>query len=55
MRMLERSFRVSNRYGGGFVQSINGHSGTSAQRDWFYYVNGVQAKQGAATHDGAPR
>jgi Domain of unknown function (DUF4430) len=49
MRMLERSFRVSNRYGGGFVESINGHSGTSAQRDWFYYVNGAQAKQGAAT------
>jgi hypothetical protein len=49
MRMLERSFRVSNRYGGGFVQSIDGRSGTSAQRDWFYYVNGVEAKQGAAT------
>jgi hypothetical protein len=31
------------------VESINGHSGTSAQSDWFYYVNGVQASQGAAT------
>lgn len=49
MRMLERSFRVGTRYGGGFVQSINGLSGTSSQTDWFYYVNGVQAKQGAAT------
>jgi hypothetical protein len=47
MRMLERSFRVSTRYGGGFVQSINGLSGGS-ERDWFYYVNGVQASVGAA-------
>ena len=49
MRMLERSFHLTTRYGGGFVEAINGHSGTSNQRDWFYYVNGVQAKQGAAT------
>jgi hypothetical protein len=49
MRMLERSLRVQTRYGGGFVESINGHSGTSSQTDWFYYVNGVQAPQGAAT------
>jgi hypothetical protein len=49
MRMLERSFRVQNRYGGGFVESINGHSGSGSRLDWFYYVNGVQAHQGAAT------
>jgi hypothetical protein len=49
MRMLERHFQVQTRYGGGFVESIDGHSGSSAQRDWFYYVNGVQAAQGAAT------
>jgi hypothetical protein len=48
MRMLERSFRVGTRYGGGFVESINGLAGDSAQRDWFYYVNGVQAPVGAA-------
>ncbi len=48
MRMLERHFRVSTRYGGGFVESIDGHSGNGSQRDWFYYVNGVQASQGAA-------
>src|SRR5947199_9924349 len=48
MRMLERSFRVRTRYGGGFVQSINGLSGDSARRDWFYYVNGIQAPAGAA-------
>jgi nucleotide-binding universal stress UspA family protein len=48
MRMLERSFRVQTRFGGGFVQSINGHSGDSARHDWFYYVNGIEASQGAA-------
>jgi len=49
MRALQRSFRVSTRYGGGYVQSIGGHAGTSDQHDWFYYVNGIQAPQGAAT------
>jgi hypothetical protein len=48
MRMLERSFRVQTRYGGGFVQSINGLSGDSSRHDWFYYVNGIEASQGAA-------
>jgi Domain of unknown function (DUF4430) len=48
MRMLERSFRVTTRYGGGFVQSIDGLSGSSARRDWFYYVNGLEASLGAA-------
>jgi hypothetical protein len=48
MRMLERSFSVGTRYGGGFVESIDGHSGSSNRLDWFYYVNGVQASVGAA-------
>jgi hypothetical protein len=49
MRMLERSFAVSTRYGGGFVQSIDGLAPSGSQTDWFYYVNGVQAAKGAAT------
>ena len=49
MRMLERHFNVGTKYGGGFVESINGNAGTSDRRDWFYYVNGIQAPQGAAT------
>lgn len=49
MRMLERHLRVSTRYGGGFVESIDGRSGASSRLDWFYYVNGVQAPMGAAT------
>jgi hypothetical protein len=47
--MLERSFRIRTRYGGGFVQSIDGHAGDGARTDWFYYVNGVLAPRGAAT------
>src|SRR3982074_1995343 len=42
MRVLERSLHVQTRFGGGFVQSINGLSGDSSRRDWFYYVNGIQ-------------
>jgi hypothetical protein len=49
MRMLERHLRVSTRYGGGFVESIDGRSGSSSRLDWFYYINGVQAPIGAAT------
>jgi Domain of unknown function (DUF4430) len=48
IRMLERHFQVGTRYGGGFVESINGDSGTSSERDWFYYVNGIEAPEGAA-------
>jgi hypothetical protein len=48
MRMLERSFRVQTRYGGGFVQAIDGLSGGAGRHDWFYYVNGIEAPQGAA-------
>jgi hypothetical protein len=49
MRMLERSLSVQTRYGGGFVESIDGRSGNSSRHDWFYYVNGIEAAQGAAT------
>ncbi len=48
MRLLERAFRVTTRYGGGFIESINGLRGTAARRDWFYYVNGIEASLGAA-------
>src|SRR5436305_4687436 len=49
MRVLERHFDVGLRYGGGFVESIDGVSGSSARRDWFYYVNGLEAPKGAAS------
>jgi len=54
MRMLTRNYTVGTRYGGGFVQSIDGHAGgeEAGQRvDWFFYVNGVEATKGAAATD----
>lgn len=51
MRLLQRSFDVKTRYGGRFVQSIEGLSGGNDDGrpvDWFYYVNGVEADTGAA-------
>ena len=52
MRLLQRNAKVSTRYGGGFVQSIDGAaSGRRAGRpyDWFFYVNGVESEKGAAS------
>jgi len=52
MSLLTRNASVSTRYGGGFVQSIDGLAGDrSGARpvDWFYYVNGVEASRGAAS------
>ena len=49
MQALERKLKVSTRYGGRFVQSIDGVSGSaSGQRDWFFFVNGIEADTGAA-------
>jgi hypothetical protein len=51
MRLLERNASVQTRYGGGFVQSIDGFAGGRAAGrpvDWFYYVNGIEAPKGAA-------
>jgi hypothetical protein len=57
MSLLMRNHRVKTRYGGGFVQSVDGHSGGTQGGDpvdWFYYVNGVQAPKGAADTDVHP-
>ena len=50
MRLLDREAEITTRYGGGFVQSINGVEGTSAggrSLDWFFYVNGIESSVGA--------
>src|SRR5580692_3764604 len=47
MALTQRHFKVSTKYGGGFIESIDGHSGGSGHLDWFYYVNGIQAPIGA--------
>jgi hypothetical protein len=51
MRQLQREFTVETRYGGGFVQEIDGVAGgrrSGRPVDWFYYVNGIEAEEGAA-------
>ena len=51
MRLLQRTFEVETRYGGGFVQSIDGVGGGrrgGRPVDWFFYVNGIEADSGAA-------
>jgi hypothetical protein len=51
LRFLDREAEIATRYGGGFVQSINGVAGgISAGRtsDWFFFVNGVESDVGAA-------
>ncbi len=51
MRVLEANAEIETRYGGGFVQSIDGLE--EAQRgghpyDWFYFVDGIESPVGAA-------
>jgi hypothetical protein len=51
MSLLLRNAKITTKYGGGFVESIDGHSGGEAggePTDWFYYVNGIEAPKGAA-------
>jgi hypothetical protein len=51
MSLLIRNYTVTTRYGGGFVQSIDGFPGGQEGArpiDWFYYDNGIQAPKGAA-------
>jgi uncharacterized protein DUF4430 len=52
MRLLQRNAQVTTRFGGGFVQSIAGRAGGregGRPVDWFFYVNGVEAGEGAAS------
>jgi hypothetical protein len=54
LRVLDRSADVETRFGGGFVQSIDGLAGgqTEGRRsDWFFYVNGIESPVGAAEYD----
>jgi len=51
MRVLERNAQISTRYGGGFVQSIDGLEGSGGGgEDWFFYVNGLWSPVGAADY-----
>ncbi len=53
MRVLEGNAEIATRYGGGYVQSIEGVEG--AQRggrpyDWFFFVDGIESPIGAADY-----
>ena len=52
MRMLDREADIETRYGGGFVDSVEGVEGSVFEGgrsfDWFFYVNGVESEIGAA-------
>ena len=54
LRVLDRVADVETRYGGGFVQSIDGLAGGAddgRRSDWFFYVNGIESPVGAAEYD----
>jgi hypothetical protein len=51
MRLLSKHYDVATRYGGGFVQEIDGLAGgreNGRPVDWFFYVNGLESSSGAA-------
>jgi Domain of unknown function (DUF4430) len=51
LRMLDREADITTRYGGGFVQSIDGVAGRiegGHTSDWFFFVNGIESDRGAA-------
>jgi Domain of unknown function (DUF4430) len=51
MQALDRVADIRTRYGGRFVQAINGVEGSLAGgRDWFYFVNGYEADRSAAEY-----
>lgn len=56
MRALAAEADVETRYGGRYVQAVNGISGSlEDQRDWFWFVNGYEGDRSAAAyrlHDG---
>jgi len=56
LQALDRKTDITTRYGGKFVESVNGLAGSiTNRRDWFYFVNGIEAPRGAQEyrlHDG---
>jgi hypothetical protein len=51
LRALRSEAEVETRYGGGFVQSIDGIDGSARHhRDWFWFVNGLAGDRSAASY-----
>ena len=56
MRLLQSQHDVETRFGGKFVEAIDGvaGSGGAGTRDWFYFVNGILADRGAGDWEVEP-
>ena len=51
MRALDGEVDLETRYGGRYVQAVDGIEGSlGAQRDWFWFVNGYEGDRGAAEY-----
>lgn len=53
MDVIGRHLHLETSYGGGFIEGIDGISsdfGMGILRDWFFYVNGVLAPEGASSY-----
>ena len=51
MQALDREADVETRYGGRFVHSVDGLEGSlSDQRDWFWFVNGIEGDRSATDY-----
>ncbi len=51
LRALRSEAKVETRYGGGFVQSIDGIEGSARRHeDWFWFVNGLAGDRSAASY-----
>ena len=51
MQALDRVADIDTRYGGRYVQAINGLAGSiSSRRDWFYFVNGYEGDRSASEY-----
>lgn len=55
LEAVDRELDVDTAYGGRFVQSIEGVEGSlTDQRDWFWYVNGLEGDRSAAEYELRP-
>ena len=51
MQALDKQADISTSYGGRYVQSIEGVEGDiSKRRDWFWFLNGIEADRSAADY-----
>ena len=56
MRLMQSRFDVETRFGGRFVEAIDGlkGGGPGGMRAWFFFVNGVESEVGAAEYELSP-